>query len=84
MYTLFTDEENREIVAHFFPDFLETYDRFKQNIQRVDAVRYIYMYVWGGIYLDLDYLALRSFDEIDLKKPVGLINTNNFKLIFDL
>lgn len=82
-YSLFTDDDNINIVTRYFPDFLETYTQFKQNIQRADAIRYMYMYIWGGIYLDLDYVSLRSFEEIrvhlqHLKKPVGLINTNNF------
>lgn len=79
VYTLFTDEDNRHIVMKFFPDFLETYDEFKQNIQRADAVRYMYMYIWGGFYLDLDYVALRSFDDLHISKPIGLINTNSFQ-----
>ena len=79
IYKLFTDDDNINIVTHYFPDFLETYTQLKQNIQRADAIRYMYMYIWGGIYLDLDYVALRSFDEIHLHKPVGLINTNNFR-----
>lgn len=41
-YKLYTDEENREFVKTFFPDFLKTYDSFEYNIQRVDAVRIVY------------------------------------------
>jgi mannosyltransferase OCH1-like enzyme len=78
-YKLYTDKENREFVKTFFPDFLETYNSFEYNIQRVDAVRYCILYVKGGFYLDLDYVCNKSFDEIEniIKKPICLIRSAN-------
>lgn len=78
-YKLYTDEENREFVKTFFPDFLKTYDSFEYNIQRVDAIRYCILYVKGGFYLDLDYLCNRSFNEIEpiINKPICLVRSNN-------
>lgn len=35
------------------------------------------MYKYGGIYLDLDYVCLRSFDSLNLSRDVGLIPSNN-------
>jgi len=76
-YKLFTDEDNRNIVINYFPDFLEYYDNFEYNIQRADAIRYMILYLYGGIYLDLDYICNRSFNELILEKPIGLNRSIN-------
>lgn len=70
-YTLLTDADNREICARYFPEYLATYDAFPHAIQRADAIRYVILYLFGGVYLDLDYRALRGFDSIDLDRSVG-------------
>jgi mannosyltransferase OCH1-like enzyme len=76
-YKLFTDEDNRNIVKQYFPDFLEYYDSFEYNIQRADAIRYMILYLYGGIYVDLDYICNKSFDNIILDKPIGLNKSIN-------
>lgn len=63
-YVFMTDEDNRHFVETYFPDFLETYDSFPYNIQRADAIRYMWLYVNGGLYLDLDYLLNGPLDSL--------------------
>ena len=77
-YVLLTDNDNRNIIKRYFPWYLSTYDAFEFGIQRADAIRYAVMYLWGGIYLDLDYVALRPFRDLSLDRPIGLVNTHNF------
>lgn len=60
-YYIFDDTDNREFVKNNFPDMLELYDSYKENICRVDVIRYMYLYVNGGIYADLDFQCLQSF-----------------------
>src|SRR5690606_15288628 len=43
-----------------FPWFLETYDSYPYDIQRVDVVRYFLLYKYGGIYSDLDIAPRHS------------------------
>jgi mannosyltransferase OCH1-like enzyme len=81
-YRLLTDSDNDSIVKNFFPDFYETFISFKYPIQRADAVRYCVLYLYGGIYIDLDYICNKSFDSIVLQKEVGLIISNNTPGIF--
>lgn len=76
-YVLLTDEDNLAIVRRYFPAYVPTYLGFEHDIQRADAVRYMLLYLWGGVYLDLDYVALRSFDAIVLDRRVGLLPSNN-------
>ena len=38
-YVFMTDEDNRNFIKKYFPDFLSYYDAFPYGIQRADAVR---------------------------------------------
>lgn len=63
-HILMTDEDNRNFVAEHYPYFLETYDAFPHNIQRVDAARVCYLHFFGGIYSDLDLMPRKTLDEL--------------------
>jgi hypothetical protein len=63
-HTLWGDAENRAFIAKEFPWFLSTYDGLPGEIYRVDCVRYFYLYVHGGFYLDLDTECLRSLSRL--------------------
>ena len=55
-----TDSDNRNFIREFYPDHLHVYDSYKKNIQRVDFVRVLYLYHYGGLYVDLDFECKRS------------------------
>ena len=63
---LWDDDANRRLIANALPSFLPIYDGFESHIKRVDAVRYAYMYIFGGVYMDLDFTCLRSLDAMAL------------------
>jgi inositol phosphorylceramide mannosyltransferase catalytic subunit len=63
-YELWDDVDNRKFIKKQFPWFLETYDAYEVEICRVDAVRYFYLYSFGGIYVDMDTECLRPLDGI--------------------
>jgi mannosyltransferase OCH1-like enzyme len=86
-YVLFNDEENRNLVKKCFPDFLPYYDAFPHNIMRADAARYCFLYVYGGLYMDLDFEVLQRLDslftsDIDIylvkSGNIGSYYTNSF------
>ena len=58
---LLTDENLRELVSSNFPGYLEAYDSFTENIERVDFARYVMMYL-GGVYADLDTYPVKPID----------------------
>ena len=78
-YILLTDTDNEMIVKNNFPDFYQTFISYVYPIQRADAIRYIVLYLYGGIYLDLDYTCNKSFDDITFPTDVGLIPSNNIR-----
>ncbi|WP_276089681.1 glycosyltransferase [Pedobacter sp. JY14-1] len=63
-YILWTDEDNRRFIQNHFPSFLEKFDSYPTNIQRVDAIRYFILYTMGGLYVDIDYECLQSVQSL--------------------
>src|SRR5437868_4915078 len=53
-YFLWTDDRSIRFLALYYPWFLPTYNNYKYDIQRADAIRYFVLYHYGGIYLDTD------------------------------
>lgn len=47
-HILWTDENAGPFVAEKFPDFKPTWDAYKLPIQRVDTLRYMILYEYGG------------------------------------
>lgn len=63
-HVLMTDIDNRNFVKTHFPMFLSCYDSFPYSIQRADAIRYMWLYINGGVYMDLDFEILRPLDSL--------------------
>jgi mannosyltransferase OCH1-like enzyme len=64
IHELWDDNDNRNFIILYFPWFLNTFDSYDVNIKRVDAVRYFYLYKYGGIYVERDFECLKSFDDL--------------------
>ena len=60
-YILWTDDDNRNLIATEFPWFLDQFDAYPYGIQRADAIRYFILYKYGGIYSDLDIQPKDNF-----------------------
>lgn len=54
-YRLWTDDMNRDFVKSHYPDFFEKFDTYPNKIQRADAIRYLLLQTYGGLYVDLDF-----------------------------
>ena len=81
-YVFWTDEDNRELIKRVDPEFLPSYDAYPYPIQRADAVRYYILKHYGGIYVDLDMKASKSFEPIlqqleRNEKETGLFRSGN-------
>lgn len=63
-YRLWNQADMEQLVEYDFPDFKETYFRFKQSVLRWDAIRYMILYKHGGFYADLDTECLEPFDKM--------------------
>lgn len=59
-YELTDDDANRACVASHAPWFLDAYDSLPREINRADAVRFVWLWAHGGLYADTDFVALRD------------------------
>jgi len=58
---LYDNDDNRLLYQKAFPErFVNMFDRYPKNISRADISRIGYMAVYGGMYVDLDYICLRN------------------------
>ncbi len=58
-YHLWTDDMNRNFVHTHYPEFLYKFNTYPKDIQRADAIRYLLLYKYGGLYVDLDFECLK-------------------------
>ena len=66
-YMFWTDEAARILIADKHPGLLPYYDGYVENIRRADAMRYVILYEYGGVYADLDLESLLPLDPIARK-----------------
>ena len=62
-YRFYTDQDNFQLLNHYFPWFRAVYDSFEMawspGVMRADVARYLYLYQHGGVYADLDFEPLQ-------------------------
>lgn len=77
-YIFWTHETMLQFVKKEFPKFYNVYTSYNEDIQRCDAFRYLILYKYGGIYLDLDIICKKKFDNL-LKYDLVLVRSPNNK-----
>ena len=60
-YVLWTDEDLERMVRQHFPWFYPVFLSYPEPIFRADAGRYMFLYLYGGIYIDMDFEILGNF-----------------------
>lgn len=63
-FELWDDHDNRQFIHKQFPWFAGIYNAYPAEIYRVDAMRYFYLYLYGGIYADMDTECLKPLDDL--------------------
>jgi hypothetical protein len=70
LHILWTDADISEFILIYYPQYDDYYKKLNMNIKRADMARYLILYKYGGVYLDLD---------IELKHPLNeLLISNTF------
>lgn len=59
---IWDDADNDRFIASHFDWFLSTYRGYPREIYRADAIRYFFLYTFGGIYADMDVECLKPLD----------------------
>jgi hypothetical protein len=61
-FKLWNDEDIDNLVMNNFPIFYETtYKNYDVKIKKIDASRYCMLYLYGGMYVDMDYKCFVNF-----------------------
>jgi hypothetical protein len=59
-----TDDMILKLISEEYPNFYNIYKLARTGVQKGDIARILLVYHYGGIYIDLDVLVLRDFNEI--------------------
>ncbi len=70
-YHLWNGEEMDELVEKHFPEYLSIYRSFPYNVQRWDTIRYMILYIYGGVYTDLDTECFRPMTPLLENVTIG-------------
>ena len=79
-YILWTHASMKEFVKKEYPEFYKTYINYPHPIQRCDAFRYLVLYKYGGIYIDMDLSCKKTFSSL-LKYDLVLVKSANYDTI---
>jgi mannosyltransferase OCH1-like enzyme len=77
-YRMWNDEDIDEFVKKHFPQYYDMWKAYPRHIMRVDLVRYMILYEYGGIYADMDYEVFRDFYK-DLPRDKVSIGESPYK-----
>ncbi|KAK3581711.1 hypothetical protein CHS0354_003597 [Potamilus streckersoni] len=61
-HMFWTDQSTRKFINDHYPNLLSLYDNYVHPLNRADAMRYMALFYYGGVYTDLDTHSLRPLD----------------------
>jgi len=61
-YRFYTDEDMDRIMREEAVEYYEAFSALPRMIMKIDMFRYFLMYLYGGLYVDMDYMMVRPFD----------------------
>jgi mannosyltransferase OCH1-like enzyme len=65
-YKFWTDEAMYAEVKNRWPELWPAFQALPRKIMQIDVFRYCLMYMYGGLYADLDYYFIKPFDLLDM------------------
>jgi len=79
------NSKSLEIIEKHFPEYLNIYKKTHDYRYKCDLVRLIVLYVYGGVYMDIDAECLCNVKDMDLNKETTLsvVFNNNKTEIFN-
>lgn len=77
LHVIWNEKHATILIKTFYPEFYDMYKGYRYEIQRCDAVRYFILHRYGGIYADMDYKCLKSFETLKLTQDVYFVKSPN-------
>ncbi|MSL92727.1 glycosyl transferase, partial [Escherichia coli] len=63
-YRFWNKNDIETFLKTYYPEFIPAYNAFPHNVQRWDAIRYLILYKFGGLYVDMDYECTENITPI--------------------
>lgn len=75
----------KNLVSRFFTEHSELFEKYEYEIQKCDAIRYLILYRYGGLYADMDYFCNQPFDNAlkKYKNDIYLVQSPNGTIFQD-
>ena len=64
-YLFFNDQDIDTFIKNYFPQYWTIFQNFPYTIQKIDFFRYLAIYHYGGVYLDLDFEVYKSLHNLN-------------------
>lgn len=82
-FFFYDDADNLEVMQEAFPEFFEQYRAINRGVVQADIIRCVYLYHFGGWYMDTDYRLLRRLEgEVWVLDPLnGKIAASSLDLL---
>ena len=61
-FCFYDDADNLNLMQAAFPEFFEQFRAIRRGVVQADIIRCVYLYHFGGWYLDTDYRLLRRLE----------------------
>lgn len=74
-YFLWNDEDMDNFILKKFPEEYLIYEKLPFHIVKIDLFRYALLYVYGGIYVDMDMYCYENFFN-DLNSDINLVESD--------
>jgi mannosyltransferase OCH1-like enzyme len=80
-HIIWSHEMMENFVKKEYPDFYNVYMAYPYDIQRCDAFRYLVLYKYGGIYLDMDIICKKKLDSL-LNYELVIVKSSNISSFY--
>lgn len=75
-YRLWSEKEINDLLIAHFPHYYTLFNKFPEMIQKIDTAKAMILYIYGGLYVDLDSECAKPIDEIINNNEIVLIKSD--------
>lgn len=75
-FRFYDDTDNERVMAETFPEFAEAFRGIRRGVVQADIIRCVYLYQYGGWYLDTDYRLLRPLEGMVINSEYSSIGNS--------
>ena len=70
-HKLWNEKTSSKLIKEKLPQYYDFYINMRYDVQRIDFMRFVVLYLYGGFYVDLDLINIKSLEPLRTKEFVG-------------